>query len=107
MRPQDRKSRRIPPQVSGLHLLRTSRYLIRNSSCFTNDCVAADKPSLRVSVWELFRSQTGDRPYIFQIVGQLTSRTYSLENVCLCSKCGSDGFISDKYCCVRLRFLSL
>ena len=55
---QDRKSRRIPPQVSGLHLLRTSRYLIRNSSCFTNDCVAADKPSLRVSVWEVFRSQT-------------------------------------------------
>ena len=25
----------------------------------------------------------------------------------LCSKCGSDGFISDKYCCFWLRFLSL
>lgn len=28
--------------------VRTSRCRIRNSSCFTNDCVAADKPSLRV-----------------------------------------------------------
>jgi hypothetical protein len=36
--------------------LRTSRYLIYNSSCFTKACVASDKPLLRVSIWEVFRS---------------------------------------------------
>ena len=88
MRPRIGRVVASPRKSVACTSLRTSRYLIRNSSCFTNDCVAADKPSLSVSVWEV-------------------SRTYSLENVSLCTKCGSDGIISDKYCCFWLRFLSL
>jgi len=75
MRPRIERVVASPRKSVACTSLRTSRYLIRNSSCFTNDC-AADKPSLTISVWEVFRSQTGDRPYIFQIVGQLTSRLF-------------------------------
>ena len=43
MRPRIGRVVASPRKSVACTSLRTSRYLIRNSSCFTNDCVAADK----------------------------------------------------------------